>query len=102
MCGVCMALGVAFGVWYPTAEQPIWRDGVVLANSSSTAGAPMTFADIIDGKPVDDAAVLHQRIVQGQPGGHIAPQVLRKRQLHVPIEAVLSEMESAKTPSTTN
>ena len=44
----------------------------------------------------------HQRIEQGQPGGHIALQGLRKGQLHDPIEAVLSEMESAKTPSTTN
>jgi len=53
----------------------------------------------IDGRPVDDAMVLHEHIVRGQPGGHIALQVLRQGRLRDPIGAVLSEMGGAKVPS---
>jgi len=50
----------------------------------------------VDGEVVEDAMVLHEHIVRGEPGSTIALQLLRAGRVQDPIEAVLGEVGGPK------
>ncbi|MCR9248509.1 MAG: trypsin-like peptidase domain-containing protein [bacterium] len=95
-------LGIEFATSRRVDDRGEPRGGARIVRVVS--GAPAEAAGIrtgdvvlaVDGIPVADAAVLHQRIVQGRPGGKIALQVLRDERVLGPIEARLSEMGQAR------
>ncbi|MCA8977055.1 MAG: trypsin-like peptidase domain-containing protein [Planctomycetes bacterium] len=74
-CGGAVILRVLEGA--PAAAAGIRRGDVILA---------------VDGVPIADAGMLHERIVNGAPGSQLAMQVLRSGSVRDSIEAVLSEM----------
>lgn len=56
----------------------------------------------VDGETVEDASVLHEHIVRGEPGSRIALQLLRGGRVQDPIEAVLGEVGGPKRPEIAN
>lgn len=56
----------------------------------------------VDGAPVEDATVLHERIVRGDPGSRIALHLLRDGRVQDPIEAVLGEIGGSKSSDPAN
>lgn len=56
----------------------------------------------VDGAPVEDATVLHEHIVRGDPGSRIALHLLRDGRVQDPIEAVLGEIGGSKSSDPAN
>ena len=56
----------------------------------------------VDGTPIPDAKVLHERIVRSDPGTRIALELLRDGVMQAPIAAVVGEVGGPKTRSPAN
>lgn len=95
-------LGVEFLSYSETDAGGAPRRGariVGVVEGAPAARAGIRTGDVvveIDGVGVTDARSMHERIVQGEPGGRIALHVVRGGHLEGPIDAVLGEMESAR------
>lgn len=56
----------------------------------------------VDGAPIPDAKILHERIVRADPGTRIALELLRDGVLQGPIDAVLGEVGGPKVTGPSN
>ncbi|MBP8299857.1 MAG: trypsin-like peptidase domain-containing protein [Planctomycetes bacterium] len=78
---------------------------IKVAEGQPAARAGVRAGDVVlrvDGQAVEDATVLHEHIVRGDPGHRIALTLLRDGRVQDPIEAVLGEVGGAKSTAPAN
>lgn len=91
-------LGIEFATRSVRTDQGAAKQGALIvrvAEGQPADRAGLRVGDIVlevDGQPVADATVLHERIVCAEPGTPIALQLLRDGMLKDPIVAVLGEV----------
>ncbi len=101
-------LGVEFSSRQGLDESGLPCEGAIItrvAEGEPGDRAGLRRGDIVlrmDGEPVVDARVLHDRIVRSNPGTRVAFQLLRDGKLQAPVDAVLGEVGSPRTPTQAN
>ena len=101
-------LGIEFASRAGVDEKGAPHEGAVIvrvAEGQPAHRAGLRRGDVVlrvDGQPILDAQVLHERIVRGNPGSRIALELLRDGRVHDPIVAVLGEVGGPKAVGPAN